>query len=219
MPKSSIQQGRCSHELTASPVTSQPSCQLAIAASASSILPCRHCHLRRPRGRARGLCRVCFANPRIRKRYPWLRRECGEPWEYRAESVPEPYVPTHARPQTEEKIVVMTSRRIAKKQLFHPGDAGASPRDPGEFLLDLAYALVKGVYRDVRIYRGVNGEPVKVVLWRAQPIHEGKRVHLGHFPTRADACLKVLSWQAAGHPPPEPVYKRKSTPSRSKGGT
>lgn len=178
--------------------TSQPSCQSAgadpITAGDTTFLPCRHCHLRRPPGCGRGLCRVCWDDPKIRKRYPWLRRQWGRGWEYDtlpAGTAPEP---TRIRPGP-EKIAVLIARRKAKQQLHHPADVDSAPADPDQFMLDIVYAAIKRV---TPIQKG-DGR----VRWRAHPQWKGRQFHLGYFDTRAEACLAIIEWKKNGRPVPE----------------
>lgn len=190
VPRNPSQGAASSHSIE--PLT-QLACQPGqIAAGDTCFLPCRHCRQRRPRGRGRGLCSVCFDNPRIRKRYPWLRREWGEAWEYDQAPRPAPWRPTKHLPGSDEKIATMVARRAKGQLLHHSEDADSTPANPDQFLLEIVYATVKGV---MAVQKG-NGR----VRWRARVQRDGRHKHVGYFDTRAEACLAVLRFRAAATP-------------------
>lgn len=77
---------------------------------------CRHCE-REDLCKKRGLCKRCYNNPRIRKRYPVPAKYV----EYT--TVPNlPDEPTQAQPGSEEKMQILERRMRAGTQLFHPMD-------------------------------------------------------------------------------------------------
>ncbi|MBX9677160.1 MAG: hypothetical protein K2X38_00255 [Gemmataceae bacterium] len=83
---------------------------------------CRHCN-RRPVGRPRGLCWVCYYEPGVRQLYPsesiFARRSFGNV--YRA--APLPPSPTVAAPGSPEKVRILMERARAGVSLWHPRDA------------------------------------------------------------------------------------------------
>jgi hypothetical protein len=192
--------------------TTQPLCQSAveqIAAGESITLPCRNCGTPRTSDRGRrwisGLCPKCANDPKVRRRFPWLRRRRGKSWEHDPAPRPEPWNPTKSHPGTPEKIAAMIDRRDAGQQLHHTGDAAAevTPARLTALMTDVAYSCVSGVELTK-----------KRKPWRGRPRFAGQRVHLGYFPTRAEACVAVIAWRQAGCPMPTPKNRRAATPPR-----
>ena len=97
----------------------------------------------------------------------------------------------------------MAKRLNEGTELFHPEDAEIAPVSIEAAQVEMAYRRIKGVYEHKTKSKS---------LWRAYPYHHGKRHHLGYFPTRADACLAIVQWRAAGCPdhsnPPCPTHRR-----------
>lgn len=91
-----------------------------------SILPpdglCRACH-KRPGTKSRGLCRRCYNNYKIRRRYRVMRPFATRGYGLDDDAKPLPSMPTDALPGTAEKVTVMRARARAGVGLWHPGDA------------------------------------------------------------------------------------------------
>jgi hypothetical protein len=85
---------------------------------------CRNCR-RRYRCHARGLCRACYLDLDIRRRfagYPTSRPQVltGPPVAPQTAEQPTPH-----QPGTEGKLAVMAQRAAARLPLFHPQDAAS----------------------------------------------------------------------------------------------
>lgn len=95
--------------------------------------------------------------------------------------------PTAAQPGSETKQAVIAARARAKLPLFHYADPG----EPSE--LDLAFLLLPGV-------RLVQKKTARYRALPSDPKNWYRHVHLGYFPTRAEAALEILLWIRAGKP-------------------
>ena len=82
-------------------------------------MECCYCHLPR-RLICRSLCRSCWSNRAVRRRFPAQKQETrlGRP-DGRGLQLPPP---TAARPGTAEKIAVFEMRAVMGYKLFHPLD-------------------------------------------------------------------------------------------------
>lgn len=91
-------------------------------------MPCRECN--DPRSRWRGLCKVCYADPAIRAKWPKL-STAGRALPKRGNFARNLYglkrraapIPTTAEPGSELKIAVLAARFQARQELWHADDA------------------------------------------------------------------------------------------------
>jgi hypothetical protein len=95
----------------------------AVAEPAATPATCLHC-CRAPVSRPRGLCWVCFYQPRIREQYAPL-GAMGRHGARRADTRRERPLgePTEALPGTPQKVAVLIARASAGLALWHPEDA------------------------------------------------------------------------------------------------
>ena len=84
---------------------------------------CRHCQHERRGIDRRGLCRICYRNPHIRRHYGKM--PTVEGLGSGNAKLPMPSTPTDARPGSEDKIKVLEQRALAGEQLWHPKDRTA----------------------------------------------------------------------------------------------
>jgi hypothetical protein len=82
---------------------------------------CIHCEAKKAT-RPRGLCWTCYYTPDILAYYPIVSKYAvggfGQSINGKQDDKP-----THARPGSEEKILILQSRAKRNKMLFHPLDA------------------------------------------------------------------------------------------------
>lgn len=83
---------------------------------------CAHCE-ERPGVYPGGLCRPCYLDPLIKRRYVGVARDYGLNADTQRYDAPMPGGPTAALPGTPEKIAVMEARNERGEQLHHPLDA------------------------------------------------------------------------------------------------